>query len=312
MPIRTRAAVAIVCGAAALTGVAVPAAQATDTSEVVRPWQLGGHTAATARASAVAAPQPYALPVTFSNIKVASGKAAVTVGTSAVVHVPYSFTLTATNVDVSADDLYIGMDFYRGSASAPTADLYGDSPATCTVTSSTSSSDGVVTVEACKGTVDIYPKYDLAITDAGAGWHSVAWAVAFNGQNPSNPADITKIGTAERTGLFAPAVQRLSKLTVNAAPEPVKKNKTLTITGSLTRANWDTGKYAGYTGQKVKLQFRKKGSNTYTTLKTVTTDSHGNLKTTYKATADGYWRYSFAGTSTTPAVSAAGDYVDVR
>ncbi len=91
----------------------------------------------------------------------------------------------------------------------------------------------------------------------------------------------------------------------------MKKNKTITITGALTRANWETYKYGGYTKQPVKLQYKKKGTSTYTTLKTVTTDSKGVPKTTTNATADGYFRYSFAGTSTTPAVTFAADYVDV-
>ncbi|MCW8101741.1 calcium-binding protein [Streptomyces tauricus] len=99
-------------------------------------------------------------------------------------------------------------------------------------------------------------------------------------------------------------VLRNSRLTVNASPEPVKKNKTITVTGALTRANWETYKYAGYTKQPVKLQFKKKG--------TVATDNKGNLKTTTKATADGYFRYSFAGTSTTPAIASAADYADVK
>ncbi|MER5431094.1 hypothetical protein [Streptomyces sp. NPDC002588] len=314
MRIRVPAAAAVVCGALALTGATVPTAQAADTAGAARPWQLAHSAPATGKSAFTAsAAEPYKLAVTFSNVKIAGNKSAVSVGTSAIVHVPYSFTLTATNVDgLTDDDFYVGLDLYRGSASSPTADLYGDNAATCSVTSSTSSSEGVVTVETCKGTVDIYPKYDLHNSDAGTSWHSVAWAVAYNGQNPSNPADVSKIGTAARTGLSSPAVQRLSRLTTNAAPEPVKKGKTVTVTGALTRANWETHKYAGYTGQKVRLQFRKKGTSVYKTLKTISSDSHGNLKTTYKATADGYWRYSFAGTSTTPAVSAAGDYVDVK
>ncbi|MDH6221758.1 hypothetical protein [Streptomyces pseudovenezuelae] len=39
----------------------------------------------------------------------------------------------------------------------------------------------------------------------------------------------------------------------HASPDPVKKGKTLTVTGTLTRANWNTNTYAGYSGQKVKL-----------------------------------------------------------
>ncbi|MFD0022224.1 calcium-binding protein [Streptomyces sp. NPDC058382] len=107
-------------------------------------------------------------------------------------------------------------------------------------------------------------------------------------------------------------VLRNSRLTVNASPEPAKKNSTVAVTGALTRANWETYKYAGYTKQPVKLQFRKNGTSTYKTLKTVTTDNKGNLRTTTKATADGYFRYSFAGTPTTPAVISAVDYVDVK
>ncbi|MFB7241786.1 calcium-binding protein [Streptomyces populi] len=107
-------------------------------------------------------------------------------------------------------------------------------------------------------------------------------------------------------------VVRAAKLTANASPEPVKKGKAITVTGALTRANWETGKYAGFTNQAVKLQFRKKGSSTYTTVKTVKSSSTGALKTSATASADGYWRWSFAGTSTTSTATAAGDYVDVQ
>ncbi|MGW7411806.1 calcium-binding protein [Streptomyces sp. NPDC054863] len=107
-------------------------------------------------------------------------------------------------------------------------------------------------------------------------------------------------------------VLRNSVLTVNASPEPVKKNRTITVTGALTRADWKTYRYGGHGKQPVKLQFMKKGTGTYKTLKTVTTDSKGNLRTTVKATADGYFRHSFPGTSTTSALSSAADYVDVK
>ncbi|MFJ9683930.1 DUF5707 domain-containing protein [Streptomyces sp. NPDC101194] len=106
--------------------------------------------------------------------------------------------------------------------------------------------------------------------------------------------------------------QRLSRLTVNASPEPVKKGGTITVTGKLDRANWDTRKYAGYASQPVKLQFRKKNSSTYTTVKTVKGSNTGTLKTTVKAVGDGYWRWTFAGTASTPAVNATGDFVDVK
>jgi hypothetical protein len=107
-------------------------------------------------------------------------------------------------------------------------------------------------------------------------------------------------------------IKKASKLTADAAPEPVKKGRTITVTGSLKRANWNNGTYAGYAGQPVLLQYRKKGSNTYTTLKKVTSGTGGSLKATTPAKADGYYRFSFATNPTTGASTAAGDYVDVR
>ncbi|MEU5893096.1 calcium-binding protein [Streptomyces sp. NPDC047461] len=138
------------------------------------------------------------------------------------------------------------------------------------------------------------------VSNAQAGtWHIYAYAHGKDGA-------YTRVDNYATT-----KVQRASKLTANAAPEPVKKGKNITVTGTLSRANWNTHKWAGYAGQKAKLQFRPKNSSTYTTLKTLTTSSTGKLSTTVKATADGYYRYTFTGTSTTPAATAPGDYINV-
>ncbi|WP_330342540.1 calcium-binding protein [Streptomyces sp. NBC_00557] len=107
-------------------------------------------------------------------------------------------------------------------------------------------------------------------------------------------------------------VKRYAKLTTDASPEPVRRGATLTVTGKLSRANWDDNLYHGYSTQSVKLQFRKAGTSTYTTVKTVTTSSTGTLRTTVTAASDGYWRYAFAGTTTTASANAAGDYVDTK
>ncbi|MFE7577785.1 calcium-binding protein [Streptomyces sp. NPDC057521] len=153
----------------------------------------------------------------------------------------------------------------------------------------------------CSATFTVDPKADLMYSNDYAGtWYVDAWVDAGDGDY------IWK----EKAASFK--FQRASRQTVNASPEPVKKGKTITVTGWLSRANWDDFKYHGYTSQSVKLQFRKKGSSTYTTVKTVKTNNKGDAKTTVKATVDGYWRYTFAGTSTTPAATATGDYVDVK
>ena len=156
------------------------------------------------------------------------------------------------------------------------------------------------TTTTCTYTLKMNPRFHPQDNTTAGTWTVTACALANDGDY------FTKDSAAKAK------VLRNSRLTVHASPKPVKKNKTITVTGVLTRANWETCKYGGYTHQPVKLQFKKKGTSTYKTLKTVTTDSKGNLRTTTKATADGYFRYSFAGTSTTPAVTSAAGYVDVK
>lgn len=99
---------------------------------------------------------------------------------------------------------------------------------------------------------------------------------------------------------------------VNAGPEPVKKGGTLTVTGRLDRADWVTGRWAGFGKQVVRLQFRPSGGKTFTNVTSVTATSTGALRTTVKATASGTWRYYFAGTGTTAGATTAGDAVTVK
>ena len=156
------------------------------------------------------------------------------------------------------------------------------------------------TTSTCSASVLVDPRVgDLLNANAGT-WYVDAW---IDGKDDD-------FVWKEKAGSFK--VQRASQLSANAAPEPVKKGKTITVTGKLSRANWETHSYKGYSTQSVKLQFRKKGSDTYTDVKTVKTSSTGTLRTTTKATVDGYYRFVFAGTSTTPAVNAAGDFIDVK
>ncbi|MGW1023034.1 hypothetical protein ACWD4J_04820 [Streptomyces sp. NPDC002577] len=107
-------------------------------------------------------------------------------------------------------------------------------------------------------------------------------------------------------------VKRASKLTTNASPEPVAKGAKLTVTGKLSRANWEDLEYHGYSGQEVKLQFKKAGTSSYSTVKTVTTNSTGGLSTTVTASAAGTWRWYFPGTTTTARVISSGDSVSLK
>jgi single-stranded DNA-binding protein len=226
--------------------------------------------------------------ITIDKVVVNGGKPVV-VGTTNVVTAKVS--VTATDNSGIAETTYIH-------AQGPTPNFdqiwYDDGDITCVAASATTST--------CSGTLTFDPQAATGfVNNAAAATWDLGTLVSANDAN-----------YIHRDAATTFKVQRASKLTVNASPEPVKKGKTVTVTGKLTRANWETNKYAGYATQSVKLQFRKKGSSTYTTLKTIKTNSTGNLSTTVKASVDGYYRYSFAGTATTPAVSATGDYVDVK
>jgi hypothetical protein len=275
---RIRATVAAVSGALALTALAVPAAQAAPNSGA-----------------------PYTLNVSFSNVSIAK---AVKVGTTSEVSVSYAYTLThGSTVNIAAKDFYTGAFLYHGTYSATAPRLYGDNPATCTATTPTTAT--------CKGSVNIHPA-DGDLQNAWAGsWGVGAVAIAFNGQSQTNP-DMSKVGYKDQGGLGTTLVQRNSKLTTGVSPTSVYKGKSFTATGKLSRANWQDGLYHGFSGVPVKLQFRKAGTSTYTTVKTVTTDSSGNLRTTATVSASGYWRYSYTGVSTTPGVSATGVYVAAK
>ncbi|MEU6345959.1 calcium-binding protein [Streptomyces sp. NPDC046977] len=163
---------------------------------------------------------------------------------------------------------------------------------TCKKLSSTSSS--------CSVSITIDPKSDLYANTLAGYWK------VFAGAQGKDSDFITK------DAYTSVKVQRAAGLTVNASPEPVAKNGTITVTGRFTRADWQTHGYSPFGGQSVRLQFKKTGTSTWTTVKWVKSTSTGYLTTTAKATADGNWRYSFDGVSSTPAVASTPDWVDVK
>ncbi|MEU6218371.1 hypothetical protein ABZ845_12755 [Streptomyces sp. NPDC047022] len=307
---RIRATVAAVSGALALSALALPAAHAAGTAapsyqegaaKVLRAARAA-HGMSAFTAAKPATGRPYALHATFSNLKI--GKA-YKVGTTNHVALSVSYTLThGTEVNIKASDFATGPYIYKGVSSNPSKVIFGDDAATCTATSST--------VAVCKGDIDIHPS-DGLLENADAGsWNVGALAIKWNGQQGKANPDLSKVGVAEKGGLGSTLIQRNATLTTDASPEPVKKGATITVKGKLSRANWETGHYGAYGSQSVKLQFAKKGSTTWTTLETVKGDSAGNLKTTVKASVDGSFRYSFAGNSTTSAVTSASGFVDVK
>jgi hypothetical protein len=100
--------------------------------------------------------------------------------------------------------------------------------------------------------------------------------------------------------------------TFNAAPEPVAKGASITLSGKLTRANWDTMKYSGYSGKRIRVQFRAPGESAFKNVDTAVTANGGKVSATVTAKKDGAWRLYWPGNTKTNAVASSADYVDVR
>ncbi|MFJ9885973.1 calcium-binding protein [Streptomyces sp. NPDC091287] len=291
---RIRATVAAVSGALALSALAVPAVQADGKPEAGFSVPSGAEVfGAESGAPAAGARVDRTAEVPVIKKVVVNGGKDIVVGTKS--KQKFTVAITASSSSGIADAFAY---LWHGHIDEVDGVLVPTEPiGTCKVSVDP-------TTSTCTVSFTVDPRSDDLHTSSLAGsWKVGVGALAATGSDEDFIWNDTQAKTR---------VQRFSKLAVKASPEPVKKGKTLTVTGKLTRANWDTKTYKGYTNQPVKLQFKKKGAKSYSTVKTVRTSSTGTLKTTVKASADGYWRYSFAGTSTTPAVSAAGDFVDVK
>lgn len=271
---------AAVSGALALTGLIAPAASAADTPELV-----------------------------FSGVTVNGGKAIV-VGTTAAVKVPVTYTLArpaGLTIDYKTD--IAGVLLYRGTLKSLDNEVEPESAPTCTTTATT---DTTVTAS-CKETLTLDPQDSLYEAADATTWQAAGFYSQIDQDDDGSDGHIHFGYSFDVWGpLGGVPVKRAAKLTADASPEPVKKGKAITVTGTLSRADWARSKYTGYASQKATLQFRAKGATTYSTVKTVTSGTAGALRTTTTASKDGYYRYVFAGTATTGAATAAGDYVDVR
>ncbi|MFJ4771431.1 calcium-binding protein [Streptomyces uncialis] len=269
---RTRASAAVLTGALALSVLAVPAAHASDGDSGV--------------------PAPFAAPAAaptgkITKVTVDGGKT-IAVGTSKK---KITVEISASNrsgVFITAGALWRGSDIDT-TETLLEADGPNSDPCKRTATTAT-----------CKYTFTLDPRTNLANKDAGI-WKVAAAAL-------DNAGELV----AMKEHYKSAKVVRAAKLTTNATPEPIKKGKTLTISGALTRASWDNLKYNGFASNSVKLQYKKKGAGTWTTVKTVKADSRGAVKTTVKASADGDYRFTYGGSGTTGTATSVADFVDVR
>ncbi|MFF8989745.1 calcium-binding protein [Streptomyces sp. NPDC014983] len=281
MRIRASLAATTVSGAVALTALLAPAAHAADSPQIPKVF--------TSKPSAgLMAPADETQGDTQITKVTDNGNKDVVVG---VGQKTFNIYVTATDPSgISSADAML----WHGTSLDSDVDgaLYSDTDATCNNWSATSAT--------CKITITATAGTDLYDSALNGKWNVAVYAVANDGDFVQT--DVYKNRWVKRAASFSG---------FNASPEPVSKGQTITVTGTLKRASWTYLKYYGYGSQPVELQFKKAGTSTYSTVKTIKSSSSGYLKTTVTASVDGTWRFHYAGNGTSSAADAY-DYVDVR
>ncbi len=116
------------------------------------------------------------------------------------------------------------------------------------------------------------------------------------------------VGTATSPVPLSRISTRLT--TANATPEPVKKGATLTVAATLTERSGST--WRPLAQHWATLSFLPKGSTKWSIAGHVRADAKGKAVMKVRAGADGYWRFTYTGSSRHYDAAGASDYVDVR
>ena len=106
--------------------------------------------------------------------------------------------------------------------------------------------------------------------------------------------------------------RRADTLSSKVSATKVAKGAGLTVKGQLNRVNWDAEAYQGYGSQQVRLEFRRTGGTTWSTVELVRSGATGALSTTVKDTAGGSWRYVFDGNSTSSYAASTQTWVGLK
>lgn len=97
----------------------------------------------------------------------------------------------------------------------------------------------------------------------------------------------------------------------NAGPEPVRKGKTLTVSGVLKRSV-DGKALKAWAGRPVYVYYRATGSKTWTYAGSAKTDRYGKFRKGFKAGRDATWKTVYKGDADHLPADSPTDYVDVR
>ncbi|RMI41912.1 hypothetical protein EBO15_21620 [Actinomadura harenae] len=132
------------------------------------------------------------------------------------------------------------------------------------------------------------------------------WRARFEGNTPSHGSWDDPSTTAS---FYVDTKYKTAITSFDASPEPVKKGRTLTVKGKITKF---TGAWQPAAGAALTIYFKPKGSTKWKAMGTTKSDRNGRFTKAFKASADGTWAAAYAGSSTYLGIWSAGDYVDVR
>jgi hypothetical protein len=103
-------------------------------------------------------------------------------------------------------------------------------------------------------------------------------------------------------------VQRAARISFNAGPEPVRGDK-ITYSGTLERANWNTGRYAGWTNHRVEVESYEPQDHEFQPVTTLVTGKGGAYRATQRYRGDGQYRSHSAPSLTTQSAYSRVDTV---
>ncbi|MCH0542087.1 hypothetical protein I3F58_21490 [Streptomyces sp. MUM 203J] len=106
-------------------------------------------------------------------------------------------------------------------------------------------------------------------------------------------------------------LQRKSRLTFVATPNPLPLGRSLGLFGRLLAADWELNRYTGRSGETVELQFCASPCRMVESVRSLGTGVAGFTGTSYPATRDGSWWLRYRGGPMFSPTSSPGVRVDV-
>ncbi|MEV6423617.1 HtaA domain-containing protein [Streptomyces sp. NPDC051662] len=147
------------------------------------------------------------------------------------------------------------------------------------------------------------------VTTSGTGTFSASVTATKDSQWRARYAGTADRAAAVSSSDYVDVKLRTAISGFNAGPEPVRKGRTITVTGTLRSLN---GTWKNAAAQSVDILFKADGSRTWTKQSTVRTNSRGMFSKGFTAKKDGAWKAEFKATSSRLGVTSSSDRVDVR